>query len=239
MPGGLHSRATDGFVYERAAGSTAMMGNEQRDLQGVLADRVGAFVSARAQPATVLNLGCGFGKLERFLFETVPPHTVLIGCDLSAAVLRVAHLRALERGQDVTWVQTPAESVDYCENDSVDVVTSVQLLHELPSPARKAVLNEAHRILAPGGKIMMIDFHPDEPSALELFLYHGHTARNGEPYLSDVLLSPLATDLESIGFGDVRVSPIGAPRADAPAGWRLPWALIEATKGDAGARRAG
>lgn len=229
MPGGIYSRSTDGFVYEHAAGSTSAIGGEQRDLQAVLADEVAAIVAGLDHPATVLNLGCGFGKLERFLHEVLPPETEVIGCDLSAAVLRLAHLRALGRGQRATWVQCSAEDVSACGDETVDVVTSVQLLHEMPSASRKQAFAEAFRVLRPGGELRMIDFHPVDAMPIERFAYAGHTVRNGEPHLDDVLAAPLADDLAAVGFVDAAVESTAGPDRSHDR-WRLPWAMISATK---------
>jgi len=230
MPGGLYGREIDGFVYEQAAGSTSMIGHEHQDLQSVLASEIAAFVDASPRPATVVDLGCGFGKLEHFLHGVSEREHRLIGCDLSAAALRLAHLRAVERGQRVTWVQCRAERVSICADESVDVVTSVQLLHELPDDARLAVFAEAVRMLRPGGRVMMVDFYPVDSTPLERFLHRGHTVRNGEPHLDSALAAPLARQLEGLGLADVRISPTTPNRPGGPTSWRLPWAFIVATK---------
>lgn len=231
VPDGIYSRPTDGFVYEHAAGSTAMMGNEKRDLHAELADRIASACKAPGNEPTVLDVGCGFGKLEGFLGQVLAAHVRVIGCDLSAPALRLAHLRALERGQVATWVQSAAEDMSWCPNASIDVVTSVQLLHELPRGPRLQALAEANRVLRPGGQLMMIDFYPVDVSEFEMFLFRGHTVRNNEPYLQDLLESPLAADLVSSGFADPSIVSMGGqPPSGAAQTWRLPWALVTASK---------
>ena len=107
VPGGIHSRCYDGVVYEWAAGSTTMMSNENADVHDSLAARI-----ARTAPgADVLDVGCGFGRTIVALGRELP-QARLTGADLSAPVLRLAHLRAVEQGVTARFVQTDANVTD-------------------------------------------------------------------------------------------------------------------------------
>lgn len=230
--GGIYSRPTDGLVYEYAAGGTAMMANESREMHAVLADHIAQACAPCSHPPTVLDLGCGFGKLQGYLADVLPESTTLIGCDLSGPALRLAHLRALQRGFAVTWVQSACENMTWCLSDSIDIVCSIQLLHELPRTVRRGVLAESRRVLKTGGELIMIDFYATRMNEFETLLMRGHTVRNNEPYLHDLLDSPLAEDLVDAGLVDATIEPIQASQgADhSSEQWRLPWALISAHK---------
>ena len=79
--------------------------------------------------------------------------------DLAAPLLRLAHLRSLEAGLDIRWLQANAESVPL-PAASVDGVASYWLFHELPVPAMHQVIGEAWRLLRPGGFFASYDTPP-------------------------------------------------------------------------------
>ena len=46
------------------------------------------------------------------------------------------------------------------EDGSLDLMAGSYLLHELPSAATRELLQEAHRVLRPGGIVAVIDGDP-------------------------------------------------------------------------------
>ena len=51
--------------------------------------------------------------------------------------------------------------------DSFDLVICMLALHEMDPPVRKAVLAEMKRVVAPSGRILVIDFHAGGVSTLK------------------------------------------------------------------------
>ena len=80
------------------------------------------------------------------------------------------------------------------QNDSVSLKSSDAaydqevmffLLHEMPAGVREKTLSEALRVLKPGGKLVIVDFH--KPSALNPFLYlYPPMFRLLEPFALDI-----------------------------------------------------
>jgi demethylmenaquinone methyltransferase/2-methoxy-6-polyprenyl-1,4-benzoquinol methylase/ArsR family transcriptional regulator len=109
----------------------------------------------------LLDLGAGAGRmLELF----APKAQRAIGVDLSSAMLAVARGRLEESGvRNVQLRQGDIYALPV-ERNSCDVAIMHQVLHYLDDPAR--ALREAARALAPGGRLIVVDFAPHQEEAL-------------------------------------------------------------------------
>jgi ubiquinone/menaquinone biosynthesis C-methylase UbiE len=113
------------------------------------------FMRSRDQRrVTLLDVACGTGRFLRQVRETYPAMQ-LKGLDLSQAYLHEArqHVKGL---RPVEFIAANAEDMPLA-NESVDVVTSIFLYHELPPEVRRRVTGEIARILRPGGLFVFID----------------------------------------------------------------------------------
>lgn len=120
---------------------------------------------------TFIDFGTGSGRmLELFGARAAKG----VGFDLNAEMLALARLRLEERSLtncqvrlgDVTLLPLPAESAD--------LVVMHQLLHFLDDPS--AAILEASRLLAPNGRIIIVDFAPHD---LEMLREHHEHRRLG------------------------------------------------------------
>lgn len=106
----------------------------------------------------VLDIGCGGGILS----ESMAARGALVtGIDAGEAPLAVARLHALESGAEVTYEQITVEALaDREGSDRFDVITCLEMLEHVPSPA--SVLAAAARLLKPGGTLVLstINRHP-------------------------------------------------------------------------------
>ena len=102
----------------------------------------------------VLDIGCGTGVLLERLSRTVDPRQ-LTGVDLTPAMLAVAR-RRLPAG--VALSAARAEALPFNE-DSFDVVISCNVFHFIDDPT--AGLREMHRVLRPGGRVVITDWCRD------------------------------------------------------------------------------
>lgn len=228
-PGGIHTDPIAGIVYERGARTTTpLAGIKHRDLH----DRLVGFVAENGgAPARMLDMGCGFGKSTAPFYRGFPESEV-VGIDVSAPCLKLAaHDAARAQARNVAFKQRRAESTGFADA-SFDLVTSTMLLHEMPPAAIAAAFDEAKRVLAPGGRMIRLDFH-HLPDPFLRFVHYGHGRRNNEPYMEPFAEMDVAAVLEAKGFRNVHVMPFEEAEGTlAPeyARWRFPWTIIAAER---------
>jgi arsenite methyltransferase len=149
----------------------------------------------------ILDLGCGPGYYVAELAEQVGPEGAVAGLDLSAPMLAVARSRC-EGLANTSLAEGEATALPF-EDASFDAVVSVQVMEYVPDVA--AALAEIHRVLRPGGRVVLWDvdwttvsWHSDDPARMERVL------RAWDEHLVDPALPRrLAALLREAGFEDV------------------------------------
>jgi ubiquinone/menaquinone biosynthesis C-methylase UbiE len=99
----------------------------------------------------VLDVGCGTGQLTARLPGELRAD-VVCGCDFSAGMLA----QACARSRRVGWVQADAMRLPV-RDGAVDAVISTEAFHFFDQPA---ALAEFHRVLAPGGRLVVALVNP-------------------------------------------------------------------------------
>jgi ubiquinone/menaquinone biosynthesis C-methylase UbiE len=227
-PGGVWSDEVAGYVYERGARTTTPLLKSDGDLH----HRLTREVMARAPAARrLVDMGCGFGKSTR-PFYTGHRDLDVTGVELSAPCLNLAARTASsEQARNVRFRQADAADTGL-ESGGYDVVTSTMLLHEMPPSHIERTLHEAHRLLAPGGLSIHLDFRTDD-DPFRRYIHEGHSARNNEPFMPPLNEMDLAGAHRRAGFETVEVLPFeempGTLKPEFTA-WRFPWAMIVARK---------
>ncbi|GHD39311.1 methyltransferase [Thalassobaculum fulvum] len=159
---------------------------------------VADWLAARGAPegAGLLDLGTGTGAMLATAAEAFPA-LALHGLDLSAAYLARARDRLADR--PVRWHEAAAEAIPL-PDASVDLVTAVYLLHELPPAVRAAALAEAARVLRPGGRLVVVDsIQLGDAPALDPLL-RGFPEQFHEPYYADWVAADVPALLTAAGL---------------------------------------
>ncbi|RAI44980.1 class I SAM-dependent methyltransferase [Rhodoplanes roseus] len=149
----------------------------------------------------LIDIGCGTGRFLDCLKQAWPRLPAL-GLDLSEAYVRHAR-RHLRRWGKLAVAVGNAEAIPAAEA-SVDAVTSVFMMHELPAKVRRVVIAECARVLKPGGRLVLVDSlqrgdDPDYDGLLERFPQNYH-----EPYYAGYLDEDFSAMAAGCGLVHVR-----------------------------------
>jgi ubiquinone/menaquinone biosynthesis C-methylase UbiE len=152
-----------------------------------------------ADPIRVLDIATGTGRTLRQLRGALPK-AQLVGLDLSSSYLRQASRWLSEiPGELPQLVQGNGEELPFAR-EVMQAVTCVFLFHELPGEARQKVLDEAWRVLEPGGVLVLadsiqLDDSPTFGAVMENFRRVFH-----EPYYRDYIADNIPERLQRSGF---------------------------------------
>ena len=152
----------------------------------------------------VLDVGCGTGVVTRLAAERVGPDGSVTGLDLNPGMLAVARSVASPE-LNITWREASAESMPL-PDAGFDVVLCQLSLQFVPD--RKAAVSEMHRVLRPGGRLVITVPGPVGPLFEQLAVAMGkHIAPQAAGFVRAVFSIDDATELENLlaqaGFRDV------------------------------------
>jgi ubiquinone/menaquinone biosynthesis methyltransferase len=106
----------------------------------------------------VLDLACGTGDI---LFEAAPRVRTAVGMDLTHRMLQLARQRAAHEGPNCYWVTGDMLALPFPDG-YFSVVTTGYGLRNVPDLERS--IGEIRRVLAPGGRLLSLDFNrPGNP----------------------------------------------------------------------------
>lgn len=172
----VHPNAVQLFEREWLV-NLILFGNYGRLRDAALAE-LGAPVHGRT-----LQVACVYGNLTSRLLARLAP-------DASLDVLDILPIQLLNLGRKlpadarVALLQGDSSSLA-CADASYEQVLLFFLLHEQPEAVRRATLAEALRVVKPGGRIVIVDYHrPVRMHPLRLLMTG--VFRKLEPYAMDL-----------------------------------------------------
>lgn len=126
--------------------------------------------SRRGDPSEfdLLDIGSGTGTWIAMVAATSLPARRLVGLDFSAQMTQVATRKAATiAGEDrPQFVNGDSEHLPFADN-SFDILTCSHSFHHYPH--QEKVITEMHRVLRPGGRLMVIDGFRDNVIGWVLF----------------------------------------------------------------------
>lgn len=119
-------------------------------------------------PGRVAEIGCGPGHGVEAISRLLPSAEV-VGVDLSPFQIERAMQRCGRFGGRVRLLHANAVALPMAEG-SYDAVVGAHVIGHLPREAANAVLREVERVLAPRGKLYLIDhlWHPSPTTTLRM-----------------------------------------------------------------------
>lgn len=186
----VHPKAV--LLFEREWLVNAILFGNYGRLRDAALVELGRTVTGRT-----LQVACVYGNLTPRLQQNLGADARLDVVDILPIQLRnlQGKLRADRR---VTTIQGDSSALD-CPDASYDQVLLFFLLHEQPEAVRRGTLAEAMRVVKPGGKIVIVDYHrpvrwhPMRPLMRLVF-------RKLEPYAMDLWVD----EIEAFMPGDRR-----------------------------------
>lgn len=138
----------------------------------------------------IVDLGTGSGRMLTLLGQKA---SVSIGLDLSHNMLNIARANVTKAGLDKVELRHGDIFATRLPSASADRVVVHQVLHYLADPA--AAVAEAARLVAPGGRLLIVDFAPHQLEHLREEHQHrrlGFDDAEMRRWLSDAGLTPSA-----------------------------------------------
>jgi len=148
----------------------------------------------------LLDVGCGTAKVLEAVHRRHGDGIELIGVDPSPEMV----LSARERLTGIPNAKIRAgvgERLPFA-GESCDWVVSCLTTHHLPFRSKEKMIAECHRVLKPGGQLLISDFGPPRSIVGRFFarVWRGHS------YTQENLDGAVRRIVRRTGFGDVRIS---------------------------------
>jgi SAM-dependent methyltransferase len=154
------------------------------------------------RPRRILDIGATVGHNAVPLAQAFPDAEV-VAIDTAAPSLRYGHARAQALGvTNIRFVQMNGEDLSAFADGHFDWVQTTMFLHELSATALPRLLNEAARVLAPGGLILHLE-QPQYDEAMPLyeqFIRDWDAFNNNEPFWTAMHALDLKGLIEQSGF---------------------------------------
>ena len=151
-------------------------------------------------PGRTLQVACVYGDFTPRLTERIPAGGSLDVVDVLP--IQLANLRRkLAPGASVELIHRDASDLGFADH-SYERVVLFFLLHEMPLDVRRSTLEEAVRVLKPGGRLVIVDYH--RPGAWHpLRAVMKWILKNFEPYAMDLWAHEVAEWLPSVDAASI------------------------------------
>ncbi|TLM80264.1 MAG: methyltransferase domain-containing protein [Actinobacteria bacterium] len=158
----------------------------------------------------VLDIGTGPGYLARAAAERVGDTGRAVGLDASPEMIEQATARAKQEGSTAEFVLAGAQEMPF-EDGSFDAVVSRLALHHIPAAVKERAIEEIARVLAPGGRVVLVDLREQTLGAL----LHAAVRRlhSAEPLADDGSLTEVLKIDAFAGLETGRISFLSYARA--------------------------
>jgi SAM-dependent methyltransferase len=124
----------------------------------------------------VLDFGCGWGRMTRFLSRDVGPNH-LFGCDPVQGILD----QCARDGVRATLALSDPHADRLPFDEVFDLAFAFSVFTHLSEPAHEHALNALHAGLRPGGTLVVTVRPPHHLGERGAYVFHPHPAEDGHP----------------------------------------------------------
>jgi len=204
QPGGYCRDELAGFIFDHGTRVFYQGDNDNEELHQLYVEMLK--MPADGKVSKVLDLGCSIGQCTTALKQKLPDAEVW-GIDVGAPVLRYAHMRATELELDVHFEQSLAQTLTHADS-SVDCVFAYILFHETPADTFAPIIEEAMRVLRPGGTLTIVDAPHGTNLPAPNKMWQTYDAQyNCEPYAPAFVALDFPALIQEKGFVDIETEP--------------------------------
>lgn len=127
----------------------------------------GALVrEARLEPGDrLLDVGCGTGSLLYDLMASCP-QSYLVGVDPDPAALAIAKRKLGPSESLIRWHEGFLDSLTIEERARPNKIVSSLVFHQVPERQKRAILEQMHDLLQPGGMLLIADYMRQETALM-------------------------------------------------------------------------
>lgn len=147
--------------FSRAAPNYDITADLQRDVAGELLKVISGIITAKSQPASMLDIGCGTGFMTFGLHDILPSANI-VGCDIAYPMIEIAKQKRAPN--EIKFISADAGDLPFGE-DRFDLVASNLTYQWLP--ALDTAFSEVFRVLRPGGAFVFSILGTDTLSELK------------------------------------------------------------------------
>jgi ubiquinone/menaquinone biosynthesis C-methylase UbiE len=119
-----------------------------------------------ASPQKILDFGCGDGIMS-YEVKKLFPSTQLYGVDPSFESIELA-----KKNVPNAHFYTSGTTLSFFESNMFDIIYCAGVFHHIPFDEHDHYLQELHRVLRPGGIIVLFELNPFNPGTKFIFIGH-------------------------------------------------------------------
>jgi ubiquinone/menaquinone biosynthesis C-methylase UbiE len=155
----------------------------------------------------VLDVGCGTGAITADVADVVGPEGMVVGTDISQALLAQAGARRASRPH-LHFARSDVFALPF--GQAFDIVTAARVLQWLANP--RAALSAMCRAARPGGIVLVLDYDheqiewtPAPPPSMQRF-YAAFLAWRADAGFDNAIAGRLPAMFENVGAADVALT---------------------------------
>jgi ubiquinone/menaquinone biosynthesis C-methylase UbiE len=146
----------------------------------------------------VLDVGCGTGVLTRLAAAAVGTDGAVLGIDPAPDMIRLARIAGHEARSAARFELAAIETIP-AASETFDAVLLSFVIHCLPSDLKRTGLQEAWRVLKPGGRLVVVDLDRPANAAVRIVL----APFQASAFFGDHLKGLVPERLRDVGFEQV------------------------------------